>query len=121
MTLPTTPLQQTIYNKYLIKYFLYDPQKDIVTRELQEQNQSSLQQLAELVAHHIETGPVVVRYLEEKELCLPVSRSPGGSLTYSSARDRHRLTPPIKSPVSSRISLRGSGKYKISTESENIQ
>ncbi|KAJ9581586.1 hypothetical protein L9F63_023233, partial [Diploptera punctata] len=84
-------------------------EKDIETRELQEQNQSSLQQLAEFVAHHIEAGPVVVHYLEEKGLCLPVPRSPGGSLAYLSTHDRHALTPSIKSPASSRISLREPG------------
>ena len=101
---------------YHFLYILdYISQKDIETRELQEQNQSSLQQLTELVAHHIEAGPVVVRYLEEKGLCLPMSRSPGGSLTYLTARDRHRLTPPLKSPASSRISLQAPGKNIIST------
>lgn len=75
-------------------------QKDVVTHQLQEQNQSALQQLAEFVAHHIEAGPVVTRYLEEKGLVLPMSRSPGGSLTYSSSR---------RTPSSIRLSLPGPG------------
>ncbi|XP_047107145.1 coiled-coil domain-containing protein 39 isoform X1 [Schistocerca piceifrons] len=48
-------------------------EKDIKTRELQEQNMSALQQLAELVARHVETGPVVSRYLVEKGLELPIT------------------------------------------------
>ncbi|XP_021929436.1 coiled-coil domain-containing protein 39-like isoform X2 [Zootermopsis nevadensis] len=74
--------------------------KDVMTRELQEQNQSALQQLAEFVAHHIEAGPVVTRYLEEKGLVLPLSRSPGGSLTR--VLSRH-------TPSSTRLSLPGPG------------
>ncbi|XP_069687634.1 coiled-coil domain-containing protein 39 isoform X1 [Periplaneta americana] len=79
-------------------------EKDIALRELQEQNQSALQQLAELVARHIEAGPVVTRYLEEKGLSLPMSRSPGGTLTCVSSRECMRHAQSTKSQPSSRLS-----------------
>lgn len=85
-------------DRFIVKILLI--QKDVMTRELQEQNQSALQQLAEFVTHHIEAGPVVTRYLEEKGLVLPMSRSPGGSITR--ALSRH-------TPSSTRLSLPGPG------------
>jgi hypothetical protein len=89
----------------MVWWFLPDLQKDIEIRELQEQNQSALQQLAEFVAHHIEAGPVVTRYLEEKHLVLPMSRSPGGSLTCISSRDCLKHSSVIRSPSLSKHSL----------------
>ncbi|XP_033609697.1 coiled-coil domain-containing protein 39 isoform X2 [Cryptotermes secundus] len=83
--------------------------KDIEVRELQEQNQSALQQLAEFVARHIEAGPVVTRYLEEKCLVLPMSHSPGGSLSCISSRDFLRHSPVKRSPSLSKHALPGPG------------
>jgi hypothetical protein len=88
---------------------LLDLQKDIEVRELQEQNQSALQQLAEFVARHIEAGPIVTRYLEEKCLVLPMSHSPGGSLTCISSRDFLRHSPVKRSPSLSKHALPGPG------------
>lgn len=50
-----------------------------------EQNQSGLQQLAELAAKTIDTGPVVNRYLSEKGMSLPSIKSPGSSIKYASS------------------------------------
>lgn len=60
-------------------------EKDIATRELQEQNMSALQQLAELVARHVEAGPVVSRYLVEKGLQLPITARTQSSYSRSLA------------------------------------
>jgi hypothetical protein len=77
---------------------------------LQEQNQSALQQLAEFVTRHIEAGPVVTRYLDQKGLLLPMSHSPGGSVTCISSRECLRHTSLMKSPSLSKHSVRGPGK-----------
>jgi len=90
-------------------FSIHDFQKDIQARELQEQNQSALQQLAEFVTRHIEAGPVVTRYLDQKGLLLPMSHSPGGSLTCISSRECLRHTPLTKSSLS-KLSLPGPGK-----------
>jgi hypothetical protein len=88
---------------------IHNFQKDIEARELQEQNQSALQQLAEFVTRHIEAGPVVTRYLDQKGLLLPMSHSPGGSLTWFSSRECFRRRPFMKSPSLSKLSLPGRG------------
>lgn len=63
-------------------------------RELQDINQSALQQLAELGTRYAEVGPLLNRYLGEKGLTLPVVRSSslGGrtKLTAGSVLSTHR-------------------------------
>ncbi|KAK6644584.1 hypothetical protein RUM43_000851 [Polyplax serrata] len=60
-------------------------EKDIELREMMEQNEFGLQQLAELVAKTFDTGPVVIRYLTDKGITLPMVKSSGGSSRRSSA------------------------------------
>lgn len=52
---------------------------------MMEQNEFGLQQLAELVAKTFDTGPVVIRYLTDKGITLPMVKSSGGSSRRSSA------------------------------------
>ncbi|XP_067014621.2 coiled-coil domain-containing protein 39 [Anabrus simplex] len=84
-------------------------EKDINLRELFEQNGSALQQLAELVARYIETGPVVVRYLHEKGLKLPATKS---SLSVLSSRSRGSFIP-TSSASSSKVSVVQEGSSSV--------
>ncbi|XP_063224793.1 coiled-coil domain-containing protein 39 [Bacillus rossius redtenbacheri] len=49
-------------------------ERDIETRELQEQNQTALQHLALVAGLHLETAPVIKRYLADRGLALPAPR-----------------------------------------------
>ncbi|GAB0099201.1 Coiled-coil domain-containing protein 39 [Sergentomyia squamirostris] len=55
--------------------FLAIQDRDFVARELEEQNSSALQQLADLVDANPDLGPAVSKYLLDKGLSMPTSRA----------------------------------------------
>ncbi|XP_054287875.1 coiled-coil domain-containing protein 39-like [Macrosteles quadrilineatus] len=66
-------------------------EKDIELRELQDINQSGLQQLAELATRYSEVAPLLNRYLGEKGLTLPLVRSHRAKIsTTGSTLSTHR-------------------------------
>ncbi|KAG8329621.1 Coiled-coil domain-containing protein 39 [Homalodisca vitripennis] len=68
---------------------LHLAEKDIELRELQDINQSGLQQLAELSTRYSEVAPVLKRYLGEKGLSLPMVRA-GTKVSTGSVLSTHR-------------------------------
>uniref|UniRef100_A0A1B6ELZ2 Coiled-coil domain-containing protein 39 n=1 Tax=Cuerna arida TaxID=1464854 RepID=A0A1B6ELZ2_9HEMI len=68
---------------------LHLAEKDIELRELQDINQSALQQLAELSTRYSEVAPVLKRYLGEKGLSLPMVRA-GTKVSTGSVLSTHR-------------------------------
>lgn len=89
-------------------------QKDIELRELIDQNQSALQQYAELVAKTIDTGPVVIRYLSEKGIQLPMLKSPSESIKYAST------TSLVSSPGEGSLSTRSSETQSFRSSSSHL-
>nr|CAD7198868.1 unnamed protein product [Timema douglasi] len=93
-------------------------EKDIETRELQDQNQTALQHLALMMTLHIETGPVIKHYLSGKGLNIPQRSTYMSTTPCSSHReDRQSLTaaPPPSQPSSSQFSDRSSVRSQTST------
>nr|CAD7573983.1 unnamed protein product [Timema californicum] len=93
-------------------------EKDIETRELQDQNQTALQHLAMMMTLHIETGPVIKLYLSGKGLNIPQRSTYMSTTPCSSHReDRQSLTaaPPPSQPSSSQFSDRSSVRSQTST------
>nr|CAD7432029.1 unnamed protein product [Timema monikensis] len=93
-------------------------EKDIETRELQDQNQTALQHLALMMTLHIETGPVIKHYLSGKGLNIPQRSTYMSTTPCSSHReDRQNLVaaPPPSQPSSSQFSDRSSVRSQTST------
>lgn len=66
---------KAVRRKYVDSDFLRLFERDLNTRELEERDNSALQQLADCVETYSEMGPSVTRYLYEKGLKMP-SRAP---------------------------------------------
>lgn len=66
---------KAVRRKYVDSDFLRLFERDLNTRELEERDNSALQQLADCVESYPEMGPSVTRYLYEKGLKMP-SRAP---------------------------------------------
>nr|CAD7588601.1 unnamed protein product [Timema genevievae] len=93
-------------------------EKDIETRELQDQNQTALQHLSLMMTLHIETGPVIKHYLSGKGLNIPQRSTYMSTTPCSSHReDRQSLAAalPPSQPSSSQFSDRSSVRSQTST------
>lgn len=66
---------KAVRRKYVDSDFLRLFERDLNTRELEERDNSALQQLADCVETYLEMGPSVTRYLYDKGLKMP-SRAP---------------------------------------------
>ncbi|CAG2053558.1 unnamed protein product [Timema podura] len=93
-------------------------EKDIETRELQDQNQTALQHLSLMMTLHIETGPVIKHYLSGKGLNIPQRSTYMSTTPCSSHReDRQSLAAALSpsQPSSSQFSDRSSVRSQTST------
>uniref|UniRef100_A0A1B0GH82 Coiled-coil domain-containing protein 39 n=1 Tax=Lutzomyia longipalpis TaxID=7200 RepID=A0A1B0GH82_LUTLO len=81
---------------------LMEQKRDFTARELEEQNSSALQQLADIVEANPGLGPAVSKYLLDKGLSMPTSRAKSQTSWKSDRSDNidYRSSPHVTKPTS---------------------